>query len=52
MRVCQISDFKSRGLIFDDSFEKRVKNRLCPNITDDNKDHMNVRNLYDDHKDR
>jgi hypothetical protein len=46
MRRCNINDFKSRGLKIDQNFERSVKYRLCPDITEENSKHLEIKNLY------
>ena len=46
MKICEQSDFKTRGYIFDENFASTVKYRLCPNITEENKDHYVIKNLF------
>ena len=37
MRVCNKSDFESRGYFNEKQDENPYKNRLCPDITEENK---------------
>ena len=52
MKVCEKSDFTSRGYTFDTEFAARVSNRLCPNITESNEDHYIIKNLYQNQVER
>lgn len=52
MKVCQLSDFASRGFTFDGETAEGVTNRLCPHITEENKDHYITKNLYQNQVER
>ena len=52
MKICQLSDFQSRGYVFDEDFSKTIKYRLCPNMTEENKEHYVNKNLYTNFVDR
>ena len=46
MKVCSNEDFKKRGFDFEQQVGPDVKNRLCPDITEENKDFYKIKNLY------
>jgi hypothetical protein len=45
MKICQPSDFESKGYVMTGSFSDSLKNRLCPDIPDDVKNYY-IKNLY------
>ena len=46
MKVCEKSDFTSRGYKLDSESEARISSRLCPDINAANADHYIIKNLY------
>jgi hypothetical protein len=45
MKICQPTDFESKGYAMTGSFSDSLKFRLCPNIADDVKNYE-IKNLY------
>ena len=50
MRVCKKSDFESRGYFSDSEDKNPYKNRLCPDIKEENKQDFILKNLYGNSK--
>ena len=52
MKVCEKSDFESRGFKFDDNLAAPYNYRLCPDMTEENKEHYVLKNLYTNQEER
>ena len=52
MKVCEKSDFTSRGYKFDDESAAGISKRLCPDINAANADHYIIKNLYSNQVER
>ena len=46
MRRCNIFDFSSRGLVYNEKFAETVKYRMCPDVTEENGHLYEIKNLY------
>lgn len=52
LRPCKKSDFESRGFVSDKEEANPYKYRLCPDVTEENKEQFILKNLYANHKER